>query len=69
LAVELCEREGPGILEQRVEVVDAVEDGDYVEECGEESDNVLCEDGFGDVNAGLGDFFGEVRDAVTKIYQ
>ena len=68
LAVELCEWEGPGVVEQRVEVVDAVEDGDYVQECGDETDNVLREDGFGDVDTGLGDLFSDVRDAVTKIY-
>jgi hypothetical protein len=65
LAVKLGEWEGPGVREEGVEVVDAVEDGDDVEEGGEEADDVLCEDGFGDVDAWFGDFFCEVRDAVA----
>jgi hypothetical protein len=65
LAVEFGEGEGPGVAEERVEIVDGVEDGDYVEEGGEEADDVLGEDGFGDVDARFRDLFGEVGDAVT----
>ena len=65
LAVELGEGEGPGVREEGVEVVDAVEDGDDVEEGGEEADDILREDGFGDVNAWFGDLFRKVRDAVA----
>ena len=65
LAVELGEGEGPGVREEGVEVVDAVEDGYDVEEGGEEADDILREDGFGDVNAWFGDLFRKVRDAVA----
>lgn len=57
LAVEFGEGEGPGVVEERVEVVDAVEDGDHVEEGGQKANDVLCEDGFGDVDARLRYFF------------
>lgn len=60
LAVELGEGEGPGVREEGVEVVDAVEDGDDVEEGGEEADDILREDGFGNVDAWFGDFLCEV---------
>ena len=65
LAVEFGEGEGPGVGEEGVEVVDAVEYGDDVEEGGEEADDILREDGFGDVNAWFGDLFRKVRDAVA----
>mgnify|MGYP004519396487 CR=1 FL=1 len=65
LAVEFGEREGPRVVEERGDVVDAVEDGNDVEEGGQEADDVLREDGFGDVDAGLRDFFCKVGDAVT----
>jgi hypothetical protein len=65
LTVEFGEREGPGVREEGIKIVDAVEDGDDVEECGEEADDVLHENGFGDVDAWLGDFFGQVRYAVA----
>ena len=65
LAVEVGEGEWPGIREEGVEVIDAVEDGDDVEEGSEEADDILSEDGFGYVDAWLSDFFSQVRDAVT----
>jgi hypothetical protein len=69
LAVELGEGEGPGIVEERVEIVDCVEDGNYVEEGSDEADDVLREDGFGDIDTWFGDFFCKVGDAVTGSYQ
>jgi hypothetical protein len=67
LAVEFGEGEGPGVFEERVEVVDRVEDGYKVEEGGYETDGVLGEDGFGDVGAWLGEFFSEMGYAVTVL--
>lgn len=65
LAVEFCEGEGPGVAEERVEIVDGVEDCYYVEEGGQTADDVLCEDRFGDVDSGSGDLFREMSYAVT----
>ena len=65
MTVEFGEGEGPGIAEERGQVVDAVENGDDVEEGGQEAYNILCEDGFGDVDAWFGDFFREMRNAVA----
>ena len=65
LAVEFGEGEWPGVREEGFEVIDAVEDGDDVEEGSEEADDILSEDGFGYVDAWLRDFFSQVRDAVT----
>ena len=67
LAVELGEGKGPGVGEERVKVVDRVEDCDEVEEGGYEADGVLGEDCERDVAAGRGQFFGEVRYAVAVI--
>lgn len=66
LAVEFGEGEGPGVGKEGVEVVDTVEDGDYIEEGGKEANDVLREDGFGNVDARLGDFLCKMRDAVTE---
>lgn len=67
LAVELSEGKGPGVAEERVEIVDAVEDGDYVEKGGQEADNVLRENRFGNVDTRLGDFFRKMRDTVAVV--
>jgi hypothetical protein len=67
LSVQFGEGEGPGVFEEGVEVVDGIEDGYEVEEGGYETDGVLGEDGFGDVGAWFGEFFGEVGYAVTVL--
>ena len=67
MAVEFGEGEGPGVFEERIQVVDGVGDGYEVEEGGYEADGVLGEDGFGDVGAWLGEFFREVGYAVTVL--
>lgn len=65
LAVEFGERKGPGVREKRGEVVHRIKDCDDVAEGSGEADDVLSQDGFGDVDAGEGDFFGHVGYAIT----
>jgi hypothetical protein len=65
LSVEFGEGEGPGVGEEGIKVVDGVENCDDVEEGGGEADGVLGEDGAGDIGSWVGDFFGDVGDAVT----
>lgn len=65
LAVEFGEGEGPWIGEEGRQVVDRVEDCDDVEEGGGEADGILGKDSFGDVDAWVGDLFGDMGNAVT----
>lgn len=67
LAVEFGEGEGPRVREEGVEVVDGIKNGDYVEEGRDATYEVLGEDGFGDVDAGIREFFGKVRYAVAVV--
>jgi len=66
LAIDFGDGEGGVGGEDGVEVVDGVEDGDEVEEAGPEADDHLGEDGFGDVFAGVGDFFCEMGDCIRS---
>lgn len=52
LAVDLGEGETVGIFHDLVEVVDGIEDGDHVENTGDEPDRHLSKDGLRDVAAG-----------------
>lgn len=68
LAVEFGEGEGPRVVEEGVEVVYAVEDGDDVEEGSREAHDVLREDGFGDVAPWTGNLFCHVGHTVGCAY-
>lgn len=64
LAVDFGDGEGRARGEDGIEVVNGIEDGDEVEEAGPEADNHLREDCFGDVFAGVRDFFRQMRYSV-----
>jgi hypothetical protein len=66
LAVQLRERERPRVREEAVQVVDGIEDGDNIEESGQAAYNVLCENGFRDVDPGTRELFSEMRYAVPS---
>lgn len=66
LAVKLCKGKGPGVAEESFEVIDGVEDGNEVEECGDKADGILSENGFRDVDSGAGKLFGKMGYAVTS---
>ena len=68
LAVEFGEGERPGVVEEGGQVVDGVENCDDIAEGAEEADNVLREDGSGNVYARAGDFFCEMGHAVATNY-
>lgn len=65
LAVQLGEREWPRVGEERVEIVDGVEDCYDVAKGGGEADYILRKDGFGDVHARSRNFFRKVGYTVT----
>lgn len=55
LPVDLCEREGVSALQDGVKVANAVKDGQKVEKAGDGANDVLGQDGFGDVETGTVD--------------
>lgn len=64
LKVYLCKRDRVSVGQESIKVFDAVEDGNQVEEGGEETNKLLHRDGLWDIDPRLGDFFRQMGDTV-----
>jgi hypothetical protein len=64
LVVDLGKREVVGAVADRIHVMDGVEDGDHVEDTGQETNSHLGQHSLGNVTARLGDLLSQVRRTV-----